>query len=127
MNQTKVSQIRRKLEAALAELGKEFGGEFTIDGSIVFDPAAGAAKFKLAFAERLRMDELEGAATFRINARKMGIDPEAFGRVFRSSYTGDEYRICGLRPRAPKLPVIAKCIATGQEFVFPRTVLANAK
>lgn len=52
-----------------------------------------------------------------------GLKPEDFGRVFYNR--GQAFTICGLKPRSPKYPILAKNEA-GQTYKFPADLVVRA-
>lgn len=68
--------------------------------------------------------ESKEAAAFRRLAPVYGLRPEHLGTVFR--YMGEDYRIVGLKPAAPKRPIIAECVRTGHKIVAPPELVLGA-
>jgi hypothetical protein len=53
---------------------------------------------------------------FRKYAAMFGLKPADLGREFTSR--GEKFRICGLKSRSPKFPVLAENIRTGKVYKF---------
>ena len=72
----------------------------------------------------------EGAMTaerkaFENYAARHGLDPDDFGREFRT-YRGGTYRITGLNTRARKYPIQAEHVGTGKMYKFPAQQVKDA-
>jgi len=53
---------------------------------------------------------------FRKYARRFGLEPDDYGKMFRT-FNG-VYRVCGIKPRARKYPVLGRNIDTGKAYKF---------
>jgi len=58
---------------------------------------------------------------FKRYAMAFGLKPSDLGREF-STFQGT-YRICGLKPRSDKYPVLAEDVRTGKTYKFPPEVV----
>ena len=54
---------------------------------------------------------------FRKCARRFGLEPDDYGKMFRT-FNG-VYRVCGIKPKARKYPVLGRDINTGKSYTFP--------
>ena len=54
---------------------------------------------------------------FRKLAPRFGLEPDDYGKKFRT-FNG-VYRVCGIKPKARKYPVLGSHIHTGKTYKFP--------
>lgn len=59
---------------------------------------------------------------FRRYASRFGLDPESFGQAF--NYNGVDFRICGIKPKARRLPVLARNF-DGKVYSFTAKVVLS--
>jgi hypothetical protein len=103
-------QIGAACKEALAEVAEKFGLTVTLRGGS-FDPSVGTFSPKIVFAEYAAMFLLE---------------PEDFGREFTEFPTGGRtFKICGIKPRATKRPILATEVVSGKRYAFPSEFVAK--
>ncbi len=106
--------MRPEIEAALKDLGDRLGISFKVGGGSYGQQTA---QFKLELG-RIG-DDGQAVTKFREAWDQLapiyGLEPEWFGRTFRSG--GTEYRIAGLAPRRRK-PVLVDRTRDGRQFLF---------
>jgi len=53
---------------------------------------------------------------FRRNARMFGLEPDDFGKLFKTS--SGAYRVCGIKPKGRKYTVLGESIHNGKTYKF---------
>jgi len=104
---------------ALASVGAEFGVTFTYAGGR-FSAEEFTLKLsaKVGDASNVAAQNADKAKReFELHCHAFGLKPEHFGHVFR--FQSNDYRICGIKPGAPKFPVLAARVRGGKVFKFP--------
>lgn len=123
MDKQKAKLIRNAAETALAAVAEQFGVVITYKGGS-FDPGQLTAKFEFAEVASDGVAQTREATDFKRYAKSFGLEPDLLGTSF--SYSGDHYTIVGMKPRAPKFPVIAER-TDGKRFKFPADVVSRAQ
>lgn len=116
MDRETVKIIAAKVEAAVRGVAEEHGVQITYKGG---NYCESSALLKLEVAE-IRCGEAvtREAEDFRRNANLVGLQPEDLGREFRD-WSGDTYKIVGLKPSSRKYPILVKNLRTSKTFKFP--------
>jgi hypothetical protein len=113
-------QIGAACKEALAEVAEKFGLTVTLRGGS-FDPSVGTFSPKIVFAvaDAAKNEFAEYAAMFLL-------EPEDFGREFTEFPTGGRtFKICGIKPRATKRPILATEVVSGKRYAFPSEFVAK--
>lgn len=107
--------MNAEILAALAPIAKKYGlnvagkgGRFSADNWVT--------KIEFAVINKDGVAQSKEVAEFNRYCHLFGLNREHFGEVF--VVQGRKFAICGLKPRAHKMPVLAKEIATGKTFKF---------
>lgn len=108
--------LRSKLETALSEFADETGVNVKV-GSASY--TADYVDFKVNVAikgvDREKKD-------FEHYAPFFGLKHSHYQTVFTTG-RGDRFKLIGLKPRAPKFPVLGRRVSDGEVFKFRRNVL----
>lgn len=122
---TNVRDILEECRAALEPIAEKHGLVLDRKGRTYYADAL-PVMFQLLVKqtdENGRVLSAEGKA-FLEQATLFGLKPEDLGRKFQDS--GDEYEVCGLKPRSRKYPVLATNTRSGKTFKFPVSVVRAA-
>lgn len=120
INKTSLKMIEADLQSSFAAIEQKHGIKLSF-GRGSFTPEN--AKIALLISSITNDGQVvtEEATAFKQLASLYGLQPEDLGRRFESM--GGTYAICGLKPRASKLPILAEKIVddrpTGKRFKFP--------
>ena len=117
--------LREEIDAALKAVADKHGISLTL-GKITFagDGSTMSGKIEGAVARDGQVQTKE-AVDFLKYAEVYGLKAEDLGRQFVSK--GRWFEITGLRPKAPKRPVLARGVADGQTYVFPVEMIKAAR
>lgn len=118
MNRAKVVAIREALNRLiLASNEPGLAGLSVRVGNARF--SSSNVTFKVEVAEVSSAGEVldSEAEAFKSRASFFGLSPNDLGKTF-TTFGGEEFRIVGLRPRAPKRPIIGARTKDGKRFVF---------
>ena len=116
-----VQAIIDDLEMALSSVAEKWGLSLVRKGCTYRDD-----EMPVPFRLSVSSDEATSRAErdFSSMAIAIGLQAADFGREF--SYAGQQYQICGVKPRSPKYPVLARNVATGKTHKFPASLVADA-
>jgi len=114
----KITRIDRKAcrtideaaEKALQEVAEKFGLTVKRESGR-FDSTKFTAKFSF-----LAVGESGVPKDFRQCASLVGLDPDCYGKVFRSN--GEAFRVTGINLRRRKYPVSAERVKDGRSYKF---------
>ena len=113
--------INQAAMEALKQVAEKHGLQLS-EGRGGYDPSGGTFDKKYTFT----IPTEDGIpADFRRLASMFHMEPEDFGRTF-ITHQG-EYAICGIAPRSPKYPILAKCVKSGKTFKFTERVVKTLK
>ena len=115
MDRNKVKELRVAVNAALELVGKEFGmsirvGNMRYSDTVINMPVTASMISEDGVVQTPERTDFIALAKFH------GLDPAWIDKEFLSR--GDTFRICGLKPRSRKYPVLAKNLLTGKTFKF---------
>ena len=115
-----VKYIKKRLETAANPLAEELGVAIDL-GSCTFKTSNCKFQLKVAVLDPDGKAITEESESFRSSAKLFGLEPDDLGKEF--IYRRQSYRICGLKPKSRKYPVIARS-DNGKDYKFAcRTVL----
>jgi hypothetical protein len=113
-------EIAKATEAALADVCAKYGVEVKYKGgsftSNTFNP-----KIEFSVVSEDGTAITREVEDFKRYSEMFGLSPEDFGKEFRSN--GQVFKVCGLKPNSPKLPVLAKAL-DGRVFKFQASAVA---
>ncbi len=114
MDKAKAKLIREAADKALAPMAEELGLQITVKSG-TFD--GGQITFKVEFAEINEggIVKTKEATDFEHYAHRYGMTAEHLGATFESR--GETFTIVGCKPRATKMPILAKNSA-GKGYKF---------
>lgn len=118
-NRLTLDELRRKLDAAAKLVGDNLGIKIAV-GGIKFTPTNCTIKLEAAVIDTtgavavVRTREVEDFAAF---CGMFSLRTDDLGKDF--VFRGCLYRITGLKPSAPKFPVIAERVHDKKGFKFP--------
>lgn len=115
LDKKNLNLLRGKMSAALQAVATEFGLKIEV-GSCRFNLNSAEFKVEVSTISSDGTVNSREAVAFQRNASFFGLEPTDLGRTFRSG--GETYTITGLRPNAPRFPVLAER-ADGRSFKFP--------
>lgn len=105
-----IDPVQRDIEAALKAVEEKHGVTIGF-GRITYDNAKYSSKFTVSVGDADQAAKTEfDRYCFRFNVK-----PEAFGTSFRAH--GEEFTICGIKPKARKMPILARN-AAGTVYKF---------
>jgi len=113
-----VKATRDALQGALGALAEQMGCEIKV-GSATFDRSGANCTFKVecAVIGQDGVAETREIADFRGLAPMYGLKPDDLGRTFTNA--GEQYRICGIKAKSRKYPILAERERDGKVFKFP--------
>jgi len=117
--------LKAKLQAALDldNLGfKELGVDVQV-GSARFSSSSATFKVEVSIVAADGTVETKTVSDFKRCAQLWGLQPDDFGRTFRSR--GIAYEICGGKPGSYKYPILGKRVPDGKVFKFPADVVRD--
>lgn len=114
--------IRKDLDAALEEIGKKHGLQM-VTGliSIDYTGKTAAIKVKASVIESDGSVVTEEALALKTHGQDYGLSEDHLGVVFWSN--GTQYKFLGLNTRAPKYPILAEVVNTGQGVRFQKGIV----
>lgn len=126
INRTTLKNLRQALNSAVKDVADEF--EVSIQfGNATFTPNGTDATFKVEVLAKMAdgsvFNPLE--EDFKKYAFMYGLSAEDFGKEF-STWDGNTYKICGLKRRAHKYPILAKDKRNGKTFKFPANTVKRS-
>ena len=110
MDRELARQLGEEVEAALQSVAAKHGMTVTCTGGTFETTGLFKPRVEFRTGDVDRQQFLRYAAMF-------GLTPEHFGRTFVMD--GLTYQITGLKPSAPKRPVLARRADNGKIYVFP--------
>ena len=121
LNSRNVRELSEKITKALEELGRDCNLVLKVNGG-TFDHSGTFATLKLEVSTISSQGEVQTkeARAWETYCHRFGFEPEHMGMTFMCN--GREFRICGLKPRATKYPVLAKD-ADGKTYKFAPTMV----
>lgn len=111
--------IASRVEAALAELGRELGVKVSYSGGS-YDATRANLKISVEVVDGAGVSEA-GKRDFTLWAKHYGLAETDLGRTF--AFRGTVYEITGINPNAPKFAIQAKRIPDGKPFRFPPEIV----
>ena len=115
-----LKENRKTIEAELKALGEKLGVTFKA-GSGSYEPDGSAGHYKLEITE-VRDD---GVTAEQLKFNKVcqlyNLKPQDFGKTLKVN--GRDFKLVGLNTRAPKNPVMIKCLESGGSFKASERVL----
>lgn len=115
------TQLAKEIIDELEDLAQRHGIRFSSEGGQL-----GADNLMIKLRVRTAdQSSLESAAKqrFAMDARYVGLEPDDYGAIF-STFNGT-YKLTGLKPSAPKYPILGVCQRSGKTFKLPRSVIQN--
>ncbi|MCK5235601.1 MAG: hypothetical protein KAR06_01340, partial [Deltaproteobacteria bacterium] len=115
--------VRAKIDKALKEVGKELG--ISID-------SAGGRFCDSTFNLKIEMKTLNEAGENKsdrddyelyASSYPCDLDGTEFGKTF--NHQGEEFEICGWKPKSRKYPVLGRSKRTGKTFKFNAEMVAS--
>lgn len=107
-----LKDIRLQINSELEKMSKKLGIQFSI-GNISFQEKSFTTKMSAVLAG----DSAEAAKIeFEKNCWRAGVNKDMFGKVI--SYAGKSYKICGIKPRSWKRPILAE--RNGSQYKFAK-------
>lgn len=105
-----IDPIQADIKAALAAVEEKYG--ITVGfGRISYDNSNYTTKMSVSVGDA----DQAAKAEFERYCFKFNIKAEAFGTTFRAH--GEEFTVCGIKPKAKKMPIIATN-AAGKRYKF---------
>lgn len=118
-----IDQVRKDLEAALAEVGKKYDLDGIKLGTIRYSPFSISAKVEMMHLSK-GVDNME-QAEFERYCWKVGLKPDDYGRrcSISSVHGAEWYTVVGVKPKGRKNNVIVKRERDGKRFKTHVSVL----
>ncbi len=120
MNRTKCKKLAKEIEAALQPLAAKHGLQIVAKGG-KFDDTTYTAKIECSELNGDVAQTPERAA-FTTQAQTFGLKPELLDTTFE--HRGQVFKIVGLRPNAPRYPVVAMRMSDGKRYKFAADAVA---
>jgi len=124
-----LKQLRVDIDAAFSAIRQKHGVTLSI-GNISYSPEKATSRITMIatgdpnVASDPRAAELaKVAAEFKLYASSFGLKPEQLGATFQ--YGRDTYKLVGLKPRRPKMPILATRLADGRTYKLPEDAIAS--
>jgi len=124
-----LKQLRIDIDAAFSAIRQKHGVTLSI-GNISYSPEKATSRITMIatgdpnIASDPRAAELaKVAAEFKLYAASFGLTPEQLGATFK--YGRDTYKLVGLKPRRPKMPILATRLADGRTYKLPEDSIAS--
>jgi len=107
-------EVEDAIRSALEGVAERYGVGVKVSGGR-YSPTTFSPKVEFAVIGADGLAEGSEVKAFRLYAGSYGLKPEDLGRTF--SYSGRSFTICGLNPRAPSKPIMARD-AMGRGYKF---------
>jgi hypothetical protein len=120
--------LRSDMDVAIAAVASKYGIVIRL-GNIRYDSVKAASKIEFVVTTApdgtttTNSREAIMAADFKRNAESFGLKPEQYGTIFK--HGRDSYKLVGLKPRAPKMPILATNVATGVTYKLPESAVTS--
>lgn len=113
-----VRQIVDDCEAALQTVAEKYGITLSRKNCSYY-PNEMPVPFKLTITQTdTTGNEIDPMAQdFITHCHSFGLTPEDLGREF-SQFGGNTFKICGIKPKSYKYPIIAEKVGTNKRFKF---------
>jgi hypothetical protein len=118
---TALKLIAADVLAAIASVALLHDIDIDYDGGRYSNGATGEVKLKIS-ARSQQAAEMKDAS-FKMNARYLGIAGDCLGKTFYVK--GMQYRIAGFNMKAPKYPVNIERVHDGKSFKFRETTISK--
>lgn len=116
LDHTKLKLIGKDIDAALQAVGEKHGVEIKYDGGR-FTSSNATLKLSVGVINSVTGEaETKERQDFKTYAKSFGLSPDMLDKVF--TMQGKAYRVCGLKPRSYKRPVLAELVGTGKVYKF---------
>ena len=116
MDRGQAKEVSAEMMKALAKIEKKLGVTFS-RGNGSFDANTFSLKITATSNASDGSIQTKEEVDFLANAFMFGLKKEDLGKTFNTS-NGRTFRICGLKPRANKYPVLAKSAMDGKVYKF---------
>jgi hypothetical protein len=113
--------LRDDLQSALLSVASKHGIKISV-GSAKYQPEQATFKIELVTVGVGGVDN-KAKAEFDRYCSSFGLRPEHFGGVIK--FGRDSYKISGLKPRAPKRPILATSVTDGKTYILPESAVAS--
>ena len=123
MDRKKVQLLRTKIAEVLEPLGKELGLKMSVVGNASFSNSNVTFKVEVAEVNEDGEAQTRAVEEFKAYAVLYGLQEDMFGKTF--TIGSNIYKICGLKAKAHKYPVLAKR-SDGKVFKFSVSSILNA-
>jgi len=119
-------EFRKEIEQALAGLAEQRGVQFQVGGAS-FDTSNVRFTLEAAVIGEDGQAETRERGDFKRHAWQFGLKPGDLDRVitWQGRRGVDQYRLIGLRMRAPKFPILAVRLSDSKEVCLPKAAVAS--
>lgn len=109
-----------EVKQALAPIAKRYGGHIKLGNSYRYSPTNCTFTVQLikGSGDSKPLEQVE----FEMYCGMFGLTKDDYGRKF--AFGGEQYTLCGFKPKAPKYPILARSKA-GKLYKFPEDVLKS--
>lgn len=115
MNAEQIKIVRDELNQAIAGVLEKYGMTGEI-GSVTYSQVGFHSTLK-AQVKDIGNGKSGAQLEYEMLARKFGIDPKSFGKIFTSQ--GKTFQVTGINSRARTMPIMAVELSTNQQYKFP--------
>jgi len=123
-----LQQLRADMDAAIQQVAQKHGITIRLK-NISYLPERATSKLEFiatgeaaSAANPQAAQEAIYAADFKRYCSSFGLKPEQHGATFK--HGRDTYKLVGLKPRAPKNPILAKSFTNGRIYILPESAIA---
>lgn len=122
-----LKNLRSDVDVALKTVAAKYGIQISLKNiSFMSERATGKLEF-IVLGDNADSNtnprDVVMQSDFKRYANSFGLTPEKYGTIFK--YGHDSYKLVGLKPRAPKMPILATRVTTGQTFKLPESAIAH--
>jgi hypothetical protein len=122
-----LKSLRMDMESALLQVASKHGIVIQV-GNASFYPEKGKFQVHImtkgntpGVGDDASAREVGMAADFKRYAKQFGLKPEQYGVTFK--FGRETYKLVGLKPRAPKMPVLATNVSNGTTYKLPESAI----
>lgn len=126
-NKQNLQQLRVDMNVALAQVAAKHGIQIVLKNISFLSERASVKVELIALGSNAGVtgksaEEVVREADFKRYCSSFGLKPEQFGVQFK--HGRDTYKLAGLKPRAPKRPILATNVADGRTYILPESAIA---
>lgn len=121
-DRTNLVTLRADMESALLQVAAKHNIVIRV-GNARFTPEASTFKVELATKTTDGTVMNKEAVDFKRYCDSFGLKPEHLGTII--TFGRDQYKLTGLKVRAPKRPILAQSVRDGKTYILPESAVAH--